>query len=200
MSLINDALKRAKEVQPPNPPAAQSKAAMQPVDDNHRPVGLPIYFLPMLLAIVCGAGFFLWKGWDQTQRLTATTDVTTVVQAREVAPPIVPAETTEPDPGPPGIPVGRNFSLEDDAPTAAAVATPSSPSPTATALAEELPRFAGHSFKLQGIFYRPANPSAVINSKSVFVGDTISNAKVKAIDRQSVTLEYDGETKVLTFQ
>ena len=54
--------------------------------------------------------------------------------------------------------------------------------------------------KLQGIFYRPTNPSAVVNSRTVFVGDIIANGKVKAIDRQSVTIDLGGETKVLTLE
>ena len=56
------------------------------------------------------------------------------------------------------------------------------------------------SFRLQGIFYRPGSSSAVVNSKTVFVGDKVSNAKVKAIDKQSVTIELAGETKVLTLE
>jgi len=52
--------------------------------------------------------------------------------------------------------------------------------------------------KLQGIFWRPSRPSAVINSKTLFKGDRIDNARVLAIDQESVTLQWQNETKVLT--
>ena len=92
----------------------------------------------------------------------------------------------------------RQFALDD---------RPSSPVPLTTgagAAAEFLSASVAAddsqpaTFKLQGIFYRPASPSAVVNTKTVFVGDRIANARVKAIDKQSVTLEVAGETKVLT--
>ena len=67
-----------------------------------------------------------------------------------------------------------------------------------TVSARELPP--ATRFKLQGIFYRPSSPSAVINAKTVFVGDTVADAKVKAIDQSSVTLDLGTETKVLTLR
>lgn len=54
------------------------------------------------------------------------------------------------------------------------------------------------ALKLQGIFYRSNNPSAMINSKTVFRGDTLEGVRVVTITRSSVTLEFAGQTKVLT--
>ena len=196
MSLINDALKRAKDAQPPILSTSSPDGAMQPADHRPYPGRLPIYFVPSVLAILCGACFFLWRGWNEQHRLTASVRPT-IVKARELeaVPVLVESDATS-DEQTPGIPAGRNFSLEDDSPKTAGLTA--SPSLATAAVLEDLPKFGGHSYKLQGIFYRTANPSAVINSKSVFVGDAISNSRVKAIDRQSVTLECEGETKVLT--
>jgi hypothetical protein len=196
MSLINDALKRAKEWQPDNSPAAN--APMQPVHRQPGSVGLPIYFLPVLLATVCGAGLFLWNGWE-TKRHQVVARSPLVVQAREVevnqdSQSFVSADNEEP-----GIPVGRNFSLEDDTPRAVLLAASGAPEPSPS-LRDEPPKATVSAFKLQGIFYRTANPSAVINTKTVFVGDHIANGRVKSISRETVTLDCDGETKVLTFQ
>jgi hypothetical protein len=97
------------------------------------------------------------------------------------------------------IPENRQFALNDrPSPSGSLRATTSASAepPSVSPVIDE----ASASFKLQGIFYRPANPSAVVNSKTVFVGDRIANAKVKAIDHQSVTLDVAGETKVLTLQ
>ena len=52
-------------------------------------------------------------------------------------------------------------------------------------------------FKLQGIYWRPSKPSAVINAKTVYVGDRVETARVTAIDQESVTITVDGQTKVL---
>ncbi|MCX8156399.1 MAG: hypothetical protein N3J91_08135, partial [Verrucomicrobiae bacterium] len=50
---------------------------------------------------------------------------------------------------------------------------------------------------LQGIFYRPKNPSAVINNRTLFVGDQIGEVKVIAIEPRSVKVELRGVVKVL---
>ena len=52
--------------------------------------------------------------------------------------------------------------------------------------------------KVQGIFYRARDPSAIINGQTVTVGDHIGTAKVVAIERQSVTVEIAQERKVLS--
>jgi len=79
------------------------------------------------------------------------------------------------------------------------------------AAAQHLPNFirkgsaADHShsgpkgpLKVQGIFYRERDPSAIINGQSVSVGDRIGAARVVAIERQSVTVEIAQERKVLS--
>lgn len=52
--------------------------------------------------------------------------------------------------------------------------------------------------KLQGIFYRVAKPSVLINSRTLFINDKVDGVKVIAIGRQSVTLEFEAERRVLT--
>lgn len=53
------------------------------------------------------------------------------------------------------------------------------------------------AYKLQGIYWRPSNPSAVVNGKTVYVGDRVKNARVTAIDQESVTLKVDGRSSPL---
>lgn len=52
--------------------------------------------------------------------------------------------------------------------------------------------------KLQGIFYRLNNPTALISGKNVHVGELVQGVKVMAIERNSVTLEMKGERRVLS--
>src|ERR1041385_7117725 len=48
------------------------------------------------------------------------------------------------------------------------------------------------ALKLQGIFYSPKKPAAMINGKTVFVGDQIESLRVVAIDQYSATLSGSG--------
>jgi len=54
--------------------------------------------------------------------------------------------------------------------------------------------------RLQSIFYRPSNPSVMINGKTLFVSDDIQGATVVAIQPSSVTLVLSGQTNVLTLR
>jgi hypothetical protein len=76
-----------------------------------------------------------------------------------------------------------------ETPSAPAIVAPTKP--PAMAAPETL-------YKLQGIFWRPSNPSAVINGKTVYIGNRVENARVTAIDQESVTITVNGEAKVLS--
>ncbi|MBI3874444.1 MAG: hypothetical protein HY300_00425, partial [Verrucomicrobia bacterium] len=59
------------------------------------------------------------------------------------------------------------------------------------------PPLAGPPFptiKLQGIIYRLKNPSALVNGHNVSLGDTVENARVVSIERDSVFFEFNGRT------
>jgi hypothetical protein len=202
MSLINDALKRATQAQPATATAAQPEAPMQPVPQR-RPAGLPVYFTPVLLFIISGACWFLVKGWD-ARRQAGIYPAPITVHAREIS---TPSATTEPIGATESeteypIPAGRQFALNDAPTSSTSASAPAAPTDNAAASAAPAIQepAATPAFKLQGIFYRPSNPSAVINSKTVYIGDLILNGKVKAIDRQTVTIDVGGATQVLTLQ
>ena len=52
------------------------------------------------------------------------------------------------------------------------------------------------SLKVQGASFGTTNPSVIVSGKTIFVGDKIERAKVVSIERQSITLEAGGQTKV----
>jgi hypothetical protein len=54
-------------------------------------------------------------------------------------------------------------------------------------------------FKVQGITFRGNASSAILNGKSVKVGDTIDGAAVTAIEQNSVKLKYQGAEHTLKF-
>jgi len=55
--------------------------------------------------------------------------------------------------------------------------------------------------KIQGIFYNPQRPAAMIAGKHVDIGDTVEGYKVETISPNSVTLKSPkGETVTLTLE
>ena len=58
----------------------------------------------------------------------------------------------------------------------------------------------GGPLRVQGIIFQRKAPSAIINGKTVFVGDRVGEARVVAIDRNAVTVEVERQTCVLAFQ
>jgi hypothetical protein len=58
-------------------------------------------------------------------------------------------------------------------------------------------RRAALAARLQGVIFRPSNPSAIFDGSPVFIGDKIGQATVVAITRRTVTLNYGGSEQVL---
>lgn len=53
------------------------------------------------------------------------------------------------------------------------------------------------NLKLQGIVHKISSASALINGRTYFVGETVSNATVVAIKDEKAVLELDGQTMIL---
>lgn len=204
MSLINDALKRATRNQPTTMAIAPEPAApMQPVEYRRR--GLPWYFFPALLAIVAAACWFIVMGVQARRESSSPVPKPITLHAREPEPQTPtptpastagaeasPATSTRVASTPPTVP---NNSIPPEAATPATEASAKPPPPAPAPPTEP----AKPAFRLQGIFFRPTNPSALVNGKSVWVGSRIDGATVKTITRDSLTIEVNGQTTVLTF-
>ncbi len=174
MSLINDALKRASKSPPP--PPVDAGAPFRPAEQPRRsPVLVPAISL-IALVIFGLAGWFLYRGW-QASRAAAASGAITTVAARENAE------------------ARRSGSLATNQ-SVTATALASTNALTAAAASQAAPP----PFKLNAIFFRAKNPSVVINSKTLYIGDKVAQAKVLKIERESVTLEKGGQTNVLTLE
>ncbi len=51
---------------------------------------------------------------------------------------------------------------------------------------------------LSGIVYSENNPMAIINNKSLFIGEIIDDARIVNISKKNVTLDYKGKKITLT--
>jgi cytoskeletal protein RodZ len=216
MSLINDALKKAKQVQRegPSPLGAQH---FRPVESGQRRFNL-FFLMPVaVVSLSAVGGILLWVALQrhdviQDQAVLARPNQPAVQQAKPqqstIDPPVAarPAQAeatqnagTAPhalDKSPPS-----EVSVAASAPSVAstqpnqndqtAIGSPAQP-PVATEPARPaLPT-------LRGIYYNPSNPSAVLNSKTVYVGDHVSGFLVLEITLETVTVVKTGETNVLT--
>jgi hypothetical protein len=172
MSLINDALKRAKDAQQKSPPAAPSPQfrPAEPAPARARGMGVTAPLMIAVLAII--ALLFVWKHQKKPAEVAAP--------AKSAAPVNTIAETK---------------------PAVAAIATPVPPvtptpapvvavAPVASAPAPEL--------KLQAIFFAPGHSSAIISGKTVREGNIFKGFRVASITEVSATLVSSTQTNVMT--
>jgi hypothetical protein len=176
MSLINDALKRARDAQPQNPlSGATSLPPVEPPQRDGPGWMFPVAFILALLVIAC-----IFMGVALMKRPAQPVVAKTVETPAPVPAPAQPAPSpiVAPAPAPAPVPVA-----------APPLVTNSPPATNATP----------PKLKLQGIIsLDPKHPTAIINGKSVDVGDSIGGFRVKAISSSSVQLQRpDGSQQTL---
>jgi len=208
MSLINDALRRAKQAAPPASPAP----VFRPVEPAPQP---PKHSLGMLLpvALVVVAlltVFLLWKLAGHDGSTSAGPGSRLTVAARPLpsadANVSVPEHSPEPATAPPVVtpaPIPKP-AVETSVSTSAIATEP------ATGFATNLASVATSAdtnhpivteaapLKLQGIVFNPKRPSALINGKVMFVGDKIRDLRIITIRPAEVVLSGSGRTNLLS--
>jgi len=152
MSLINDALTRARHNHTPRP-----QGSMPPLPPVEQPKEVSKWLAPAITIFLIFAVIFIigWAVAHHSVHAIVTAPPAPEVakeQAAEVALPVVPA------PPPPAV-----------------LNPPDSP-------------------RLQGIFYSPTSPSAIVDGKTVYVGDRYQQYHVTEITKFTVTLkDADGK-------
>ena len=225
MSLINDALKRAKQARPRTPSPDLPNIPLRPIEQPAQEArhGLGV-LLPISLAVVALLGLLLV--WEFSKRdnsstqpkepiqvsaralPTDSTSVTESAPANASASP-VPAKAASANPlvgasetknsGPP-------VSSQTSEPGAKAIAStePLSVSTDAVdtnhASATEPSVPLPPPLRLQGIVYNPRRPSALINGRIVFVGDRVRDLHVIAIRSNEVVLAGNNRTNLLSLE
>lgn len=207
MSLINDALKRAKQAQQKNPPPPAPGAPLRPVE-SPRPRNSALGLLwPIAVALLVGmlGGVVVWLAVVRAEARKPVAQETNSKPAAPAAvattPKPVPSETRPklaPVASAPVVPPKSSL-----APSAAGVPTPVEALPGRAPMATtNVPAVVAEAPpplpKLQGIFYRPDRPSALLNGKTILVGGRSGEFLVVAITQQSVTVVRAGQTNVLS--
>ncbi len=85
--------------------------------------------------------------------------------------------------------------VETTPPAATIAPKPTPPSPPPAPPKPEFPQI-----KIQGIAFRRTNPSVYINGKSWYVGDVVQGAHITKIERLSVFMEFQGETREFSME
>ena len=209
MSLINDALKRAREAQDQAARDVDRDIELRPVEPGSVPPRKAGWVLPSVVtAAVLLAGFCIYQAIRPSRQDTHVQARTTPQNAQPATTAVVPTipETTPTKPVvttniPATAPV-RQPSQEQSAPQTVPEHVTSNTAATSVATTDmaAIPHQTPvkPTLRLQGIVFHPTRPSAVINGKTVFVGDKIAEKRVLAIDVDTVTVAGSGETNVLT--
>jgi len=207
MSLINEALRKARTAHPAGTGMADGPE-MHPVDADPRARGRSIFTLPFLIAAVLVLAMVLIWAWyraGQVIVVRGNSNVTTIAPAPRASEPSVAATPTSAPTAATIAPVVAPAKMET---TTATAATPIASAPDASASGEiastnvlkvaEAPKPAGPVYKLEGIFYRPNRPAAVVNGELVYVGSPVEDGRVVAIDSESATVVTTaGQTNLL---
>jgi hypothetical protein len=175
MSLINDALKRARETQRNDPPTGARP--LRPVESTARSGNSWILTVAAVLFLAAACLFIGPKlfGHKASPAVSAIT-------------PGIPAPLAKGVPVPAPQPV--NAATAPEAEALPPAATNTNPPPPAAAT-EQLPR-------VQGIIFSTARPLAIVDGQTVGVGDRAGDFTVKEIFKNSVVFQRpDGTQKTL---
>lgn len=214
MSLINDALKRAKAAQGNTPPP-QPELHLRPAEPSQAVRHGLGYAIPAALALLALLILlFAWRltrpealGVPQGSALSSDATNTSAEPPQALGDLPVRARTG-------GSAAPANTSLTAQSPASqttnlikqGSTGAPADPntnlvsalSSSLTNLNPEPPKVV--PLKLQGIVVHPTRPSAVINGRTLFVGDRFQSQRVARIGKDSVTLIGNGTTNVLTLE
>jgi hypothetical protein len=188
MSLINDALKRAQQTQEQNPPPTPP-LEFRPAEANSRPARRStLMFVALSLVVVLLLGLTGTLIWYVSQaraanlRVAARTAETPPPSPPPVmsAPPVAPAPAVVPPPPP-------QFEHPEEPNTN-----------RVPVIADATEVIQPTVLKLQGIAFDPQKPSAIINGRSLYLGDRVEKFRLVAISPVAVTLVSDTETNVLS--
>jgi hypothetical protein len=213
MSLINDALRRASQSEKDRPRRAATSSGMEPVPTASNP-RLSLFLAAVVVVALLLAGWFFWQWWVMRNNVGRT------VVAANVAPPPKPQVMTQPPvvPKPAPAPVVQAAPMKPAPVPVVAAAPPVVAPPVAPPVAapvaavpvtapDGLPSASDYhqspwpvDLKLNAIFFSQANPRVLLNGNIYGPGDQIQGVVVKKIEKDKVTLEWNGHSRELMME
>jgi len=190
MSLINDALKRAKQAQQQAQTPSPS-LQFRPVEPGQKRKGGWDWVVPAIVAVIgIFALVFMWPKNRDASNGPLETKARTLAAAKEPSAAPVAVQAKRPEP------VSQPSSPPEPGPSV--VPAPSDTSTKPASPPEPLPPPQPPPLRLQAIVFSPTRPSAIINNRTVFIGDRVGDLRVTAITQETTTLSGAGQTNVLT--
>jgi hypothetical protein len=194
MSLVNDALKRAKQSQDANPPATPP-LEFRPVESSQsegRRTSLLLVGLSLVIVAIIGmCAALMWFVSAKNGSALQVEACADHQQPRTNAP-----AQPAPKAKPPVMVVEPAIAAPAEAEAAQAAVVTNAPAIAAVVTAVEALKPA--PLKLQGIFFNPKNPSAIVNGRTVSLGERVGGFFVLAISPTAVTLANNAVTNVLS--
>ncbi len=206
MSLVNDALKRAKQLQPPALTAPAAGPELRPAEPTKEPRELGL-FLPLILGMLAVllfliGGLMLARNYSARARQAQPEPSSSQLRVAAVKPASAPARTAPAEAEPALAAHRRNATASPTTNTGTQVAAVSNaPSPDSIVTpppSVEPPRPKPAPLKLQAIIFNPRRPSAVISGKTMFLGDRIGEWRLMAIGANTAKLTGPAGTNVLS--
>jgi hypothetical protein len=187
MSLINDALKRAREAQHPSPPSGAQP--LPPVEFSQRN-GTGWLLMSAAILLLIAACFLIGLAlFDHKSPAVAVATAPAAPMTSKADPAPAPAPAPAPTMSPEPAPVEVVVPPVTNAPPAVTVV--SNPPPASVAMEQRL--------KIQGIIFNTGHPLAIVNGRTVSAGDRVGDFQVRQILRNRVIfLCADGTQKTLT--
>ena len=193
MSLINDALRKARKAQAAIPVTARGPD-LQPVSVPARtlgPVGITLWLIIATVVLLAGIMLGEWYRAGHAELM-----VRAATRPPAASPALLPvAATPEPVVEPASAP-SPAAAIPEISPTPVAVPAAREPAPNEAAVVT--PPIPVMKYQLQALFIGKKRPAALINGETVFVGGHVGDARVVAIDKESATIvTAAGKTNVL---
>jgi hypothetical protein len=214
MSLINDALKRAS-----NNKRRESGdgPSLQPTfEDRHSRLAASLIPVLLIIIVIAAAGYGGWSWYSKRKASeTAAGDKTNSVAripATAAAPatnnPIARAQATlakvtarnnvEETNAIPAFPGAAKNGVNGSKSNGVTVGAKTAPTANGTVT---IPGVApSPEPRLQAIYYRLKDPSVLINGRTVKQGQEVDGMRIVKIERNAVTVEQNGKTRVLTLK
>jgi type IV secretory pathway VirB10-like protein len=183
MSMLNDALRRASQTDRERQRPVPVRVSIEPVADPRGKSLAMAMVAGSVLALGLAAWFFGQLLFARHSNATVGVETTQVEPPASASPPVVSEAPTLP------------AAVMTSPPPMTAPAPTPAPAPEPAAQPVELAWPA--NLKLTGIFFRKNNPLALISGKTVGVGDDINGIRVNKIEKDRVTVEWNGQMKEL---